>query len=85
MASAGEKYVYDPEHGKGFGEAAKGDVLSAEMMELDLKPGTEVEFLHLDDVGWPLIQWVDGVGIDRITAVDPAMYEADFRPAGGTS
>jgi len=79
MANAGDKFMYQPAHGAGYGEAALGQELTAEMTELDLKPGTEVTFLEYDaDSGWPLVQWVDGVGIDRITTIDPAVFDSDF-------
>ena len=56
---------------------------SAEMTELDLKNGQEVSFLEYDaDSGSPLIEWVDGIGIDRITTVDPALFDPDPLPGG---
>jgi hypothetical protein len=77
----GDKLVYDPGHGHGYGHAAKGQELTAEMTELDLKPGTEVTYMQDDDEGWALVQWVDGVGIDRITAIDPDQFSSDFTAA----
>ena len=86
MAESGEKYIYQHESGAGFGEVALGQPLTAEMSELDLKDGQEVTFLQNDeDSGWPIIEWIDGVGINRITTVDPAMFEASFHPSGGTA
>ena len=82
MASAGDKFTYVHPEEKGFGEQAKGDVLTAEMAELDLKHGQEVTFLEYDaDSGAPLIQWVDGVGIDRITTIDPIDFGLYFQEA----
>lgn len=82
MASPGDKFIYTHPEEAGFGEAARGEVLTAEMTELDLKHGQEVTFLEYDaDSDWPLIEWVDGVGIDRITTIEPAVFDANFIPA----
>ncbi|HWI66851.1 MAG TPA: hypothetical protein VNS88_00485 [Nitrospiraceae bacterium] len=82
MASAGDKFIYDHPEGSGFGEQAKGESLTAEMSELDLKNGQEVTFLEYDaDSGSPIIEWVDGVGIDRITTVDPGDFDLYFTTA----
>jgi hypothetical protein len=78
MANSGDNLVYQPSHGNGYGQNARGEVLTAEMTELDLKPGTEVIYMQDDDEGWALVQWVDGVGIDRITAIEPAQFDSDF-------
>lgn len=81
MAIPGDKFVYSHPTGAGFGEAARGEPLTAEMTELDLKDGQEVQFMGNDaDSDWPIIQWVDGVGINRITTIDPVMYESNFTP-----
>ena len=81
----GDKYTFQHVSGAGFGEAARGEPLSAEMTELDLKDGQEVEFLENDaESGWPIIQWTDGVGINRITTIDPELFESSFHEAGGT-
>jgi hypothetical protein len=86
MPEMGDKFVYSHESGAGFGAVAKGDVLTAEMDELDLKDGTEVEFIQLDeDSAWPIVEWTDTTGINRITTIDPALFEANFHPAGGES
>jgi hypothetical protein len=78
MANPGDVLMYQPGHGQGYGQAANGGELTAEMTELDLKPGTEVRYLQDDDEGWALVEWVDGVGIDRITAIEPAQFNSDF-------
>jgi hypothetical protein len=79
MADSGDKFLYNPGHGNGYGHNAKGEELTAEMTELDLKPGTEVSFLEYDvDSGWPLVEWVDNVGIDRITTIEPDSFTNDF-------
>ena len=83
-AEPGQDYTYQPTHGKGFGHNARGSELTAEMTELDLKPGTPVTVLELDaDSGWPLVQWKDDVGIDRITTIEPGEFDADFAPVTG--
>ena len=82
MPTYGDKFIYDHPDGKGFGEEAKGDALTADMRELDLVDGTEVTFLENDvDSGWPLVEWVDSVGTPRITTIDPATFDANFNPA----
>jgi hypothetical protein len=50
------------------------------MTELDLKPGTEVSFLEYDPDSWALVEWVDDVSADRITAIEPAQFSSDFTP-----
>ena len=85
MPSAGEVFVYAHPEGKGYGEASKSDAgfgeITAEMSELDLKDGQEVTFLEYDaDSDWPLVQWVDSVGIDRITTIDPDLFDTNFVP-----
>lgn len=81
-ATPGDNLIYSHPEGMGFGEAARGEPLTAEMTELDLHDGDQVFFLELDaDSGWPLIQWTDGVGIGRITTVDPTFFDTYFTPA----
>jgi hypothetical protein len=83
-AVAGDDYTYQPSHGNGFGENALGQALSAEMQELDLLPGTPVTVLELDaQSSWPLVEWVDGKGLPRITTVEPNEFDSDFAPVGG--
>lgn len=84
MANPGDMFTYTHPEGAGFGEAARGEPLSAEMTELDLKDGQNVEFLEYDaESDWPIIKWVDGIGIDRITTIDPDTFDANFIPVGG--
>lgn len=78
MANPGDMLEYQPSHGQGYGQNARGDFLTAEMTELDLKPGMLVTYLQDDDEGWALVQWVDDHGIDRITAIEPAQFDSDF-------
>lgn len=85
MAIPGNKYVYSHPSGAGFGEAVRADAgygeISAEMSELDLKDGTEVTFLDYDaDSEWPMIEWIDAVGINRITTIDPVAFDSNFNP-----
>jgi hypothetical protein len=80
-ATTGDEYLYNPGHGNGYGHNAKGQELTSEMTELDLKPNTEVTFLEFDaDSDWPLVEWVDGQGIDRITTIEPSSFTDDFTP-----
>lgn len=86
MAVPGERFIFAHPEGKGFGEHAKASAgfgeLSAEMTELDLKDGQEVEFVDYDaDSEWPIIHWIDGVMIDRHTTIDPETFESSFIPA----
>ena len=92
MPEMGDRFTYSHESGSGagYGEAVKTEAgygeMSAEMQELDLSDGTEVTFLQLDeDSAWPIVEWTDAVGINRITTIDPAHFEAHFHPAGGSS
>jgi hypothetical protein len=77
----GDRFTYEPTHNNGFGHNASGNPLSAEMSALDLVPGTPVTVLELDaDSGWPIVQWVDSVNIDRLTTIEPNEFDQDFRP-----
>jgi hypothetical protein len=86
MPEMGDKFTYSHESGAGFGEAALGQPLTAEMSELDMQDGTEVTYLQNDEESaWPIVEWTDGVGINRITTIDPALFEANFHPVGEES
>jgi hypothetical protein len=75
----GDTVRYEPGHGQGFGHAAKGEELTAEMTELDITPGTEGLYMQDDeDSGWPIFQWVDAQGIDRITTIELDTFNNDF-------
>ena len=79
----GDMYVYTHVEGKGYGEAAKSDAgygeATAEMTELDMKEGQEVSFIEYDaDSGWPIVGWVDSTGVDRITTIDPDIFDTNF-------
>lgn len=81
-ANPGDPFTYQPSHGNGYGHNASGAPLTAEMTELDLKPGTPVTFLEYDaDSGWPIIEWIDDTGIGRLTTIEPGTFNSDFTPA----
>jgi hypothetical protein len=82
-AVVGQFYVYDHPDNQGFGEQALGAPLSAEMQELDMTDGTPVTVLELDaESNWPLVEWVDSKGIDRITTIEPGQFDLLFVPSG---
>jgi hypothetical protein len=75
----GTHFMYDHPDGAGFGEHHKGDVLTAEMNELDLKSGQSVILLEYDrDTDWPLVEWIDSNGTNRITTIDPSFFGTYF-------
>jgi hypothetical protein len=76
MPAPGDHYVY--EHSKGLGHEARGDVLTAEMNELDMQPGTEVVVVVIDDAGWPIVNWTDQKGLDRMTAIETTTFGTYF-------
>lgn len=77
----GDLFVYTHADGKGYGEMHLGQPLSAEMQELDIKEGQEVAFLEYDaESGWPIVEWVDDKGLDRITTIDPDIFDTNFIP-----
>jgi hypothetical protein len=85
MPAPGDRLVYSHPDGLGFGEDVKAKAgfgeITAEMKELDLKNGQEVEFFDYDaDSGWPIIKWVDGVMIDRLTTIEPDIFDVNFIP-----
>jgi hypothetical protein len=81
-ASEGDRFIFAHPDNKGYGEDAKGEQLTAEMTELDLKDGMEVGFLQYDDAGWALVEWTDDKGIERITAIDPDTFTYFIPQAG---
>jgi hypothetical protein len=71
-AKPGDEFVFTHPEEKGFGEHARPGEQTAEMRELDLSHGMVVRLLEFDaDSGWPLIEWTDQKGINRITTIDP--------------
>lgn len=76
----GDSYFYDHPDNKGYGEHHLGQPLTTEMAELDITDGTNVVLIAEDeDSGWPIVQWTDKVGIDRITTVDPDLFGQFFK------
>jgi hypothetical protein len=85
-AEVGYPYIYDHADNKGYGEHYRGDVLTAEMTELDLKDGTPVFVIAIEEeTGRPFVDWTDSVGIYRITSVDPADFDLLFTPDNSRS
>ena len=75
-AAPGDRFFYSHPEQAGYGAVARGEPLSAEMNELDIQEGTEVTLLVYDEeTGWPLIEWVDSKGLNRITTIDPLYLE----------
>ncbi len=83
------RYRYDHPESLGFGEhhaTEHGRELPAEMRDLDLPHGTEVEHAGVDeDTGAVIVAWTDKSGVHRNTAVDPGFFTANFTEAGGTA
>lgn len=66
-------------HNVGYGELARGESLDDDMAALDLVPDTEVELIAYDDgTDWPIVQWEDGTGNQRITTIDPDVFDTWF-------
>lgn len=78
----GADYTYSPNHGNSFGKQHKGSELTAEMTELDLKPGTATTVLDIEaDTGRILVEWIDDKEIGRITSIDQQEFNTDFKKA----
>jgi len=72
------RYVHDKGLGQHHAEASSRE-LPAEMRDLDLPPGTEVEHAATDeDTGALIVAWEDRSGITRNTAVDPEFFDSHF-------
>lgn len=81
MPVVGERLTYDHPQDLGFGEHHLGQPLSAEMAELDMVDGTVVTVLEFDaESDWPLVEWTDSKGINRITTIEPSFFDANFTP-----
>lgn len=77
----GAEFMHDNPTGMGYGQSHhEQQELTAEMNHLDLKNGAVVKFMQDDDEGWRIVSWVDDSSIDRITAIEPAYFEANFTP-----
>lgn len=76
-------HVYSHPEGKGIGEhhaEASGRDLPAEMRDLDMPDGTEVEHVATDeDTGALIVAWADRSGIVRHTAIQPGFFDGNFR------
>jgi hypothetical protein len=73
---------YSHPEGKGFGqhhaEAGQRE-LPAEMRDLDMPPGTEVEHIATDDDrNLVVVAWTDRAGDARRTSVDPDFFVSHF-------
>jgi hypothetical protein len=74
----GERWVYSPSHGKGFGEKAKGHPLPPTMDWLDIKPGQPVLIVEVAVSGAALVSWPSNEGATRTTTIDPGIFNQDF-------
>jgi hypothetical protein len=77
-------HVYRHPQGKGYGQhhaESAGREHPAEMRDLDMPSGTQVEHAGTDeDTGALIVSWTDRTGIGRRTAVDPGFFTAHFTP-----
>lgn len=80
--AAGSRYRYS--NTLGLAEHHASGALTAEMTELDMRPGTEVTVTDVDDErgGLVLVEWADRSSNPRITSVDPELFEWAFEPIG---
>lgn len=80
------RYTFSHPEGKGFGQHhadAHQRELPAEMRDLDLPHGTQVEHVGTDeDTGAVIVAWKDKTGVGRNTAVQPEFFTANFTQAG---
>ena len=80
-------HVYN--HEKGFGQHhadEAGRELPAEMRDLDLAPGTEVEHIDTDESnGYLIVSWTDKSGNPRNTAVEPGFFAEHFTETDSSS
>jgi hypothetical protein len=80
-------YTYSHPEGRGFGEHhanASQRELPAEMRDLDMPSGTEVEHVATDEErGLEVVAWTDLSGDARRTSVDPEFFAAHFQPVQG--
>lgn len=77
-------HAYTHPDGKGLGQhhaEAAGREHPAEMRDLDMPHGTQVEHLATDeDTGALIVAWTDSGGTARTTAVQPDFFAAHFEP-----
>lgn len=73
------RYLYSHPDGHGVGRHHAGRELSAEMRDLDLSHGTEVERVATDeDTAALILAWKDRTGVARNSAVSPEFFAAHF-------
>ena len=86
-AVVAQQYTYTHPSGLGFGEHSLNEATSApitaEMKELDMADGTVVTVEALDESegdsnGWPIVNWTDSKGLDRMTTIDPVTFDEYF-------
>ena len=47
----------------------------------DLASGTNVILVEYDaESAWPIIEWIDGEGVTRLTTIDPVIFAEFFTP-----
>jgi hypothetical protein len=74
----GARYTYAGGEGLGHMHAENG--LSADMHELDLADGTQVEVAAWDDErSLVVIEWADRQGNTRMTSVEPSVFAEHFK------
>lgn len=76
------RYTFSHPEGKGFGQhhaEAAGRAHPAEMRDLDMPSGTQVEHEDTDeDSGSLIVAWSDASGHPRRTSVDPEFFAGHF-------
>jgi hypothetical protein len=79
--------AYTYSHDKGLGDhhaGAAGRELPAEMRDLDMPPGTQVEHVATDDAtGALILAWTDKSSVLRHTAVTPEFFSGHFTAQNG--
>jgi hypothetical protein len=76
-------HVYNHAQGKGFGQhhaEEGGRELPAEMRDLDMADGTEVEHVATDiERRLEVVAWTDMSGDARRTSVEPEFFASNFQ------
>jgi hypothetical protein len=76
----GSRWTYTAE--TSLGQKHASGALPAEMVELDLHPGTTVAVAgHDHERGLVLVEWTDRSGNPRTTSVEPATFADHFTEA----
>jgi hypothetical protein len=80
------RYAYSHPECKGVGEHhanESGRELPAEMRDLDLAHGTEIEHVATDEgTGALILAWTDRSGTNRNSAVSPEFFAGHFTALG---